>query len=215
MLWLESRRVLDRGTRWMLAHRSARIDVAAEIAHFAPVGELMAQVPSMLRGVERERLGARTAELSELGVPASLAARVGALLDAFPLLDVVEIAARRSMPADDVARVYYQLSDRYDVDTFLTRITALPRADRWSALARSSLRYDLYGALAGIADRVLVTTDATAAPEERIVQWEQANERALARARATFTEIAESDTSDLATLSVALRSIRTLVDMAD
>ena len=55
-LWLESRRVLDRGVRWVLSHRSARIDVLAEVAHFDAVGALISRVPAMLRGVERDRL---------------------------------------------------------------------------------------------------------------------------------------------------------------
>ena len=48
-------------------------------------------------------------------------------------------------------------------------------------------------------------------PEERITDWENANAEGLARARTTLHEIASGDNFDLATISVALRVIRTLV----
>ena len=51
--------------------------------------------------------------------------------------------------------VYFALSDHYEIDRLLTPISGLPRTDRWQSLARSSLRYDLYAALAGLTADVL------------------------------------------------------------
>jgi glutamate dehydrogenase len=48
-------------------------------------------------------------------------------------------------------------------------------------------------------------------PLQRIEAWEAANEEGLARARATLADIGSQDEFNLATLSVALRTIRTLV----
>ena len=39
------------------------------------------------------------------------------------------------------------LYDRFGVDSLLERITALPRDDRWQALARAALRDDLYSTI--------------------------------------------------------------------
>ena len=143
-------------------------------------------------------------------MPQDLARDVAVLLDGFPLLDVVEISSRTGLAADEIAQVYYALSERYGMNTFLTRITDLPRTDRFTALARSSLRYDLYAAISGITEGVLRATPAGGDPVARIEAWENANVGAIDRARATFTEIAAIDSHDLATLSVALRAIRTL-----
>jgi len=93
----------------------------------------------------------------------------------------------------------------------LTRITALPRDDRWAALARMALRYDLYGALAGLTRNVLGATPEGGEPEARIAAWEVANAEGLARTKATLAEMSTAESFDLATLSVALRVIRTLV----
>jgi glutamate dehydrogenase len=133
------------------------------------------------------------------------------MLDAFSLLDVVELAQASGEPPEQVGRLYFALSERFEVDRMLTRITALPRDDRWSALARMALRYDLYGALAGLTRNVLSVTAGVDDPDERIARWQEANAEGLSRAQATLVEIATSESFDLATLSVALRVIRTLV----
>ena len=212
MLYLEGRRLVDRCTRWLVQARRASIDVRAEVEHFSgDVQALVPEVSKLLIGAERERLEMRAAEFSGLGVPDDLAHRAAGLLDTFSLLDVVEIATAEKLPADEVAAVYFATSERIEVDRMLTRITLLPRDDRWTALARSALRYDLYAALAGLTSNVLTSTSSDADPHARIAAWEAANSEGVVRAQATLGEIISSDTFDLATLSVALRTIRTLL----
>jgi glutamate dehydrogenase len=212
ILYLEGRRLLDRCTRWILQGRQASIDVAAEVARFRPdVDRLIGQIPDLLVGAEQERLRSRAAEFSGLAVPEDLALRIAGLLDSFSLLDVVEIAAAVKLPAEEVAEVYFAISERIEVDRMLTRITALPRDDRWTALARSALRYDLYAALAGLTTNVLTSTDSQLPAMARIEAWEDANREGVTRAQGTLEEIVSSDHFDLATLSVALRTIRTLL----
>ena len=213
-LYLESRRLLDRATRWLLQSRRSMLDVGAEIEHFAQVKDLITEIPQMLRGDEQERLQIRAGGLITEGVPDDLAIVTAAHLDAFSLLDIVELANATGEEADDIGFVYFALSERFEVDKMLNRITALPRDERWHALARMALRYDLYSALAGLTSNVLTLTPQGGSPEERITDWENANAEGLARARTTLHEIATSESFDLATISVALRVIRTLVSTA-
>ena len=212
MLYLEARRLLDRCTRWLVQTRRATIDVRAEVEHFGPdIEALVGRVPDLLIGAEHERLLMRTDEFTGLGVPDDLASRAAALLDTFSLLDIVEIATAEKVPAEEVAAVYFAISEGIEVDRMLTRITLLPRDDRWTALARSALRYDLYAALAGLTSNVLTSTSSADEPAVRIAAWEQANSEGVARTQATLGEIIATDHFDLASLSVALRTIRTLL----
>ena len=132
-------------------------------------------------------------------------------LDVFALLDIAEIAVRTGEAPASLVPLYFVISERYDVDQTLMRITALPRGDRWGALARQALRSDLYGVIAGLTARVSRATDPRLVPSDRILQWEQAHAAGLGRARATLDEIASTEDVDLATLSVALRVLRNLV----
>ena len=211
-LHLEVRRLLDRSTRWFLTTRGGRLEVLSEIERFSgPVAELAPRMPEFLVGTEAQRLEDRAAEFIDQGAPVELARSVAGLLDVFSLLDITQIASRYNEAPEDVTRLYFVISERFGVDALLNEITRLQRDDRWDALARSALRSDLYGALAGLTARVMRSTPEGGPAAARIEAWEQANAEGQARARATLKEIIESGSQSLATISVALRVIRTLV----
>lgn len=211
-LHLEARRLLDRATRWVLASRGGTVDVAGEIGQFADaVAELSGIIDRLLIGAQRERFLDRTAEFVELGAPPELSAQVAGMLERFCLLDIDDLANRYHEQPESVAEVYFAVSEHYGFDALLTQITRLPRSDRWDNLARAAMRSDLYSVLAGLTSKILRASDEDTPPESRIASWEQDNFEGQQRARATLSEIAKADTSDLATLSVALRTLRTLV----
>jgi glutamate dehydrogenase len=83
-------------------------------------------------------------------------------------------------------------------------------------LARSALRFDLYNVLARVTRAVVSPTAAggvdTAAAA--IDQWETASAEGLARVEATVADVTQTGTWNLASLSVALRAMRTLGDSA-
>ena len=212
LLHHESRRLLDRSIRWFLQTRGGSIDVSAEVSRFAPaVAELAPLVPAALIGIERARLEVSTTAFVAQGAPADLAEQASAMLDVFALLDIVQIADAVDQSPAEIMPLYFALSERYDVDRLLARITALPRGDRWTALARQALRTDLYGALAGVTTGVAAASAPGQDLEERIATWEDLHREGLARAQATLDQIAALETGDLATLSVALRVLRNLV----
>jgi glutamate dehydrogenase len=214
-LYLEFRRLVDRSVRWWLQARPPIVDVAAEIERFRPVvEELREQVPKLLVGNERRRLERRADELCAVGVPEDLAVRSAALLDTYSLLDVTEIAAATGIPASGVAPLYFQVSERFGVDALLSLITRLPRDDRWDALARAALRFDLYAALEQLTVAVLQATDDGQPPADRVAAWESANSEALSRVHDMVAQVGQLERPGIAALSVALRGLRGVVRSA-
>lgn len=217
---LETRLLLDRAARWFLTNRPQPLAPLAEINRFGPVlAELGPKLGELLRGRELESVEQDAAGMVEEGVPAELARQVALLLHSYGLLDVVEVAelAEQQVGLDathtpaDTAELYYALSDHLDIDKMLTEISALERGNRWHALARLSLRDDVYGSLRAIALDALRHSDQDLSVDEQIEQWEKANASRLSRARVALDEITRSGRLDLATLSVAARQIRSTV----
>ncbi|MGN6607080.1 MAG: NAD-glutamate dehydrogenase [Jatrophihabitans sp.] len=208
----EIRRLIDRATRWFVDVRFPITDILGEIERFRPtIAELSGDTTELLCGAEREVLFADTEKLVALGLPRELSLRISSLLSAFLLLDVVEIAATTGHDAAEVARLHYALSEEFCVDEMLTCITHLPRDDRWSTLARGAVRHDVYAALAAVTTAVLRTTaDERLTARQRVDAWETANSERVGRARSTIRAALERETVDLATLSVALRVMRSL-----
>ena len=155
----------------------------------------------------------RCTQITALGVPERIAEWATRIMYGFGLLDIVGLADQTGTDTAEVAGVYFVLSERFRVDELLSRISDLPRNDRWETLARMALRYDLYAALAALTSEVLASTPARASSEDRVTEWEHANSDALARARNAIGDF-EDSRADLAALSVLLRQIRTLVRTA-
>ncbi|MER6916613.1 NAD-glutamate dehydrogenase [Streptomyces sp. NPDC000594] len=209
---LHSRRLVERGTRWLLGNRPQPLRLAETVDFFAArVAEVCSQLPKMLRGADLEWYGSIHRELTEAGVPDELAVRVAGFSSAFPALDVVAIADRTKKQPMAVAEVYYDLADRLRITELMDRIIELPRADRWQSMARAAIREDLYAAHAMLTADVLSVGNGSSSPEERFTAWEERNVSILGRARATLEEIQGSDTFDLANLSVAMRTMRQLL----
>jgi glutamate dehydrogenase len=213
-LYLEIRRVLDRAVRWLVTNHRVPLDVIAETARLRPgVARLLPEIGALFRGQEREAVQTYAANLCAQGIPEDLAAQATRIVYGFGLLDVVGIADTTGRQSSEVAGVYFVLSERLQVDDLLSRISGLPRNDRWETLARMALRYDLYAALAALTAEVLNSTSPTGTGDDRVTEWEQANAAAIARARNAISEL-EDSRADLAALSVLLRQIRTLVRTA-
>ncbi|MFI5836352.1 NAD-glutamate dehydrogenase [Micromonospora sp. NPDC051300] len=210
-VYLDTRRLLDRAVRWLVTNRRSPIDVPAEIARLRDgVARLMPDLEHLFWGTEREAIAAHIESLVGKGLPRELAVQATRLMYSFGLLDIVETAQTTGREVSEVASVYFVLSDRFRVDALLSKISLLPREDRWQTLARMALRYDLYAALAALTAEVLGSTSDSLPPAERVQEWEQANATSIHRAHRAMGEFDESR-ADLSALSVLLRQIRTLV----
>ncbi|MFC8364727.1 NAD-glutamate dehydrogenase [Streptomyces griseorubiginosus] len=209
---LHSRRLVERGTRWLLNNRPQPLQLAETVEFFGDRVELVwSQLPKLLRGADLEWYQKIYDELTGAGVPDELATRVAGFSSAFPALDIVSVADRMGRDPMDVAEVYYDLADRLHITQLMDRIIELPRADRWQSMARASIREDLYAAHSALTADVLAVGNGTSTPEQRFKAWEEKNAAILGRARVTLEEIQGSDSFDLANLSVAMRTMRTLL----
>ncbi|MFE0102741.1 NAD-glutamate dehydrogenase [Streptomyces sp. NPDC059009] len=209
---LHSRRLVERGTRWLLNNRPQPLQLADTIDFFSEgVAQVWAELPKLLSGSDLEWYQGIREELTEAGVPEELAQRVAGFSSVFPALDIVAIADRTDKDPMAVAEVYYDLADRLHITRLMDRIIELPRADRWQSMARASIREDLYAAHAALTSDVLSVGNGASTPEQRFKAWEEKNAAILGRARTTLDEIQGSDAFDLANLSVAMRTMRTLL----
>ncbi len=211
MLWLEGRKLTERAARWLLHSRRPPFDIQSTIDYLAEgVLTVGHGLPKLLTGSDLTGFDERRDAYTSQGVPLDLAERTASMVPAYSAFDIVEIAVRLDQPFDEVAEVYFDLADRLQITRLRDRITALPRDDRWNTMARAALRDDLYSAHAALARDVLEVTG-PGSPDERLAAWVQRNDSAVRRAAQTLTEIWETDRFTVATLSVAVRAVRTLV----
>jgi glutamate dehydrogenase len=213
-LLLEGRKLTERAARWLLHNRRPPFDIQATVDFFADgVRMVRSGLPKLLTGRDLAGFEERRDSYLDLGVPLELGERVAAMVPTYAAFDIVRAASAAGRGIEETAEVYFDLADRLQITRLRDRITALPREDRWSTMARAALRDDLYGAHASLTQDVLGVSapEVPRNPEERLAAWASRNEAAVAMATQTLGEIWESERFTFTTLSVALRAIRTLV----
>ena len=215
---LAIRTLVERATRWLVNERPRPLDISAAVAELGPgVRAVVDALPGTLGQREAEGVTDRAADLREAGVPDGLAATVAALPTAYSALSSVTTARTEGLDPVLVAGVHFELAQRLGLDRLMTRISALPREDRWSTMARAALRDDLHTAHARLTAQVVAhaavagapTADPAASVDELVGAWERATP-AVEGARSTLRSVLAGST-DLAKASVALRVVRGLV----
>ncbi len=224
-LHVDLRRLLDRVTRWVLEHEALDSSVDEILAKFAdPVARLREGLPGMLCGVDAQRTRAWFERDVEAGLPEELAQRHSLDFESYTLLDITALASTGEWELEEAAEVYYAVYERYGVDDLLSQISQLPRSSRWEALARSSLRDDLYAAVLGLTRAVLEETEGTESPDAsdadgvelsaaqaRVVAWEQRDAGRIERAHEQLDAVREVGGGQMAPLLVATRTLRSMI----
>ena len=203
---LSSRRSVERATRWLLRSRPRPLDIAAEIARYAEGARTVAGgLPGFLVESEQEAWRERVGRLTEAGVPEDVAARVATQSALFSALDIVEVAGATEREIEEVAALHFQLGGALALHWLRDQIAALPRMNRWQAMARAALRDDLFALHAELTADVL--------RHGGIDAWMEANRHAADRAQEILGEIRSGGTFDLTTLPVAMREVRNLIQL--
>jgi glutamate dehydrogenase len=214
LMLLETKRLGERATRWLLRNQPMPLEVSAVVERYAPdVARLRDGMSDMLRGSD-ERAVRRTLTLvRDEGVPEPLAETVANMGLIITALDIVEIQHRTHAPIEQTAATYFALDDALALGWFRERIVALPRDDRWQSLARSALRDDFFRAHADLTASVLdgaTTPDADGA----IGNWVAERRREVEHCLSVLYDIRATGRADLAQLSVGLRELRNLLHVA-
>jgi glutamate dehydrogenase len=209
---VEARRLAERATRRLVRASPRAIDIAISTRYFQPGARMLARaLPEVLEGDERDRFDERAEDLEQAGVPAELARRVAAMPALLATFDIVEVSRTIEREPEMVMQTYFQLGSRLELNLLREQILALPREDRWQALARAALRDDLATLHRALTQEVLSQASAREGSEAAIKAWMGANAAALERCLGMLGDIAAARVYDTTTLPVALREIRNLI----
>jgi glutamate dehydrogenase len=202
---LEIGLVLEHSAAWLMRHR--RLDFAAEHARLAPgVRSLAASLTEWLPPRDRSLAAERSLRLTEAGVPAALAERLGAMMFLAPALDIAELAEDAAQPLERAARVYYGVGVRFALDEMRAAARRLPAETQWQKLAVEATVDDLLALQSDITRRVLA--NGHAGDPDPLAGWAADNATAFAPAEVLARELRATTAPDLALLVVAARQLR-------
>ncbi len=212
---LAIRKLVERGTRWLLHHRRRPLDIQAQVAAFTPpVQQLQAHLSDLLTERGKRRHDAKLAQYLAAGVAPDLAALAARAPFAHLALSMVDVSRTEHHDLELTAATFVALVETVRRDDLLAQIEALPRTSGWELQARSAMRDDLLQvqsdlttqALAIAEQEHLVNPDAAAVVAAWMVHVPRFEQRLTQLAEATSGE------PDLARISVALRIVRGFLD---
>jgi glutamate dehydrogenase len=210
-MYLESRKMIERASRWFLRYRRRPLPVRATVdALQAGIDRLTDALPGMLRGSEREWFDDESARLKAHGVPPDLAQHVATLDALHTALDITDLAGSTGRSVDDVAALFCVVGNRLAIDWLRDRAVDLARDDRWQALSRRALLEDIDAEHRRITSSILAATDPGFEPGHAFDVWAASEQARVDRVVALLEEIRTHGVFELATLSVALRELRSL-----
>lgn len=205
------RRTMRRATRWFVRHRDKALDINQTIKFFKPAYESISKdLANYMAEREMQELTEKCNELTEQGIPATVARYLTQLSTVFSVMDIAQVADAQQTPLPMVAEIYFKLGDKLDLHWFLEQITRQPVANHWQALARASYREELDWQQRGLTSVVVKSCGSVCNADDIIQNWLDQHQHLVERWRLMLSEFKTTQSHEFAKFSVAMRELMLL-----
>ncbi len=205
----QTTRLLRHMTYWLLENRRKDLDIERAVSRYADkVTELFHELPGVLSVTQKARMGALRSQLIAQQVPEHLAARIASLEELHSALDLVEVAMAARVRIGYAAKAYFDLGERIGLTWIKDQIEALTADGHWQAVARGTLRDNLYALQSKITLAVLRCKGREAGA--RVEQWLSRHSDPIDALKRVVVDLRTGSPPDFATISVALQAVRRL-----
>jgi glutamate dehydrogenase len=205
------RRTLRRASRWYLLHGSKTLSIQDSIESYrSTFNDLFMNIQTYLVESEYQQLESACLELTNAGVPDSIAYKVSSLSNMFPCMDLSQIAETDKREIKLVSNLYFKLGSKLELHWFLEQINSQTVSNHWQALARASYREELDWQQRSITSVLLASDPKNKDAESILNNWMQNNQVLLDRWYHMMSEFKTSSTHEFAKFSVALRELMLL-----
>jgi glutamate dehydrogenase len=202
--------LVEATSRWYLVRTEGREladAVAAARDSFAELSDVIDQTGPDAWREEREEAALR---LMAQGVPSDLARTLAFQSELVHGPDIISVAHRTGWPVLEVARGFFLLGARLELDWLEERLDEVPATTRWQRWAKQSMEDDLLSLRRRAVEVVLAGAE-TKRIDEAVAAFFLRRSDERARFQRLMRRLALEGVNDLAQLTVATRQIRSLV----
>jgi glutamate dehydrogenase len=197
-----------------LRHQPSDFNVSHVIERYKTDTRVLGKVISgAIIGQSRKNYLAAKRRFIKARLPAGLAQELvdkTALASAF---DIIEIKLRLFSETENVAKLFYLLSERLQLHWIRDAISQTIVRTHWTHLAILNLRNDLHANQHNLTELVMQAVDNKKHTNKAMTIWEGQNTNALKRYDSILTEFSAMRTCDFPTISVAVSEVRRLVQL--
>ena len=201
--------LVETTSRWYLVQAPGPLmadAISQARASFAEVSDAISQIGPDAWREEHEQAAQR---LVAAGVPEAVAHRHAFQPELVHAPDIIAVAHASGRAPLEIARAFFVLGERLDIDWLESQLEQLPATTRWQRWAQQSMEDDLFALRRRLCERVLELADGDpidVAIDRFFAERSQTCERVMRFLRGLKME----GVSDLSQLTVAVRQIRSI-----
>jgi glutamate dehydrogenase len=211
-LMFETTRLLRFCTYWLIHHHGSRLNIEEQVSRLRPgLTELDEALPRALTGTDLAAFEQARDQYRAAGAPDALSKRMATFTTLRAGPDLVEIAELKRMPIDRAAAAYFRLGSALSLDWLREQIERLEVEGHWQAVARTTLRDNIYNLQRSLCLQVL-SEAGRREPDQAVAAWARRRPGAVDRVRQTINDMRALPEVDFATLSVALQAVRRMAE---
>lgn len=218
---VETGRLAERVTVWMLRVERQPLDIAGAIERYRPgVAALGSSLERFLTEADRSMLAHQAERLREYRVPKALAETVAGLHLRYAACDLVRLAGLAGLAVEQTAQIYFTVGARFGFDWLRRASSHLASDTAWDKLAITAIVDDLDAYQFRAAESVLDTAKANGGLKQLgkangtavIDRWVESRRPLVLRSEQLLGELRATGTPDFAMLAVANRQLKSMVE---
>jgi len=206
---------LERSISWLLRNQPPDFNVSQVIERYKSDTKILCNVISSgLVGQSRKNYLANKRRFVKYRLPKTLAQELVDKTTLASAFDIIEIKSELHTDTENVARLFFVLSERLQLHWIRDAISQTIVRTHWNHLAILNLRNDLHANQHNLTELVLQIVGNKRHTNKAMAIWEERNTIALQRYDSILNEFSAMRSCDFPTISVAVSEVRRLVQLS-
>ncbi len=133
-------RLTRRATRWFLKNRIHNLYIDIQVAEFTKLTEYLTnKIIHILPKNDLKHYSEQLNYFVKNGVPEKLASKIASCDNLLSSLEILEICLQQELSIEAVAKLYYSLGDKLELNWLRNKVTNIKPKDTWEDLLRTKL----------------------------------------------------------------------------
>lgn len=211
-LTFEVTRFMRRTIRWLLLNQRD-LSIRQHVELFTRgISQLDTHLLNLLTDEERTALEQKSENWVNVGVPQDIAQRIALMPVLFPLLNIIKTTHTCRGNLQQIARLYFQLSRRLELESLHDVINDFPADSQWMSLAIAAAKGSLYTQQRTLVLNIYRFNRHARQPMDSLDAWFETHSVAIARWQTIFMTMKGSHPYEHSMLAVVIRELNELAN---
>ena len=206
--------LLERSISWLLRHQPADFNVSEVIQRYkSDTQSLLNVISGAIIGQSRRNYLAAKRRFIKYRLPQALAQELVDKTTLASAFDIIEVRTRLDADIENVAKLFYAISDRLQLHWIRDAISKIIVRNHWNHLAILNLRNELHSYQHNLTELVMQGANNKRHTGKALAVWEERHATALERYDSMLNEFSAMRGCDFPTISVAVSEVGRLVQL--